>query len=225
MNTGQFPVYKSLIERAQIYGESRGVEVLFGIEAEVFPNSERLESMRKVLAAEQFDFVLGSLHHQLPIFRRWLTEQNHKTDQDKINAYFVALAEGAASGLYDSMSHPDVIRIYGTIDSFEPEDHESTIIYFLETLVKHDVHMEVNTSGLTKGVYKIHPDPIILRWARRLGVKLTIGSDSHNPKQVGQFFPQAYNLLDDIGFEHISYFKDRTSVEVSLESILSANLR
>ncbi len=220
MNIRQFPTYKSLIERAQIYGESRGVEVLFGIEAEVFPNAEKLESMKAVLATEQFDFILGSLHHQLPIFRRWLSEQNHNTDQDKIDAYFSALAEGAASGLYNSMSHPDVIRIYGTIDSFEPEDHEATISNFLRTLVKHDVHMEVNTSGLTKGVYKIHPDPIILGWAQKLGVRLTIGSDSHNPKQVGQYFTQAFKLLDDIGFEHISYFKNGIPIDVSLETIL-----
>ena len=37
-------------------------------------------------------------------------------------------------------------------------------------------------SGLNKGVYEVHPDPIILKWAQEMGCKLTIGSDSHRPE-------------------------------------------
>lgn len=206
MNRGQLPNYREMVERARIHGKALGVKVLYGIEAEVFPEKERLQSMRRVLVDEPFDFILGSLHHQLPAFRRWLFEKGLQTDKDIINAYFEALTVGAASGLYHSMSHPDVIRIYGTVNSFEPSDHEEVIVRFLETLVEKRICMEVNTSGLAKGVFKLHPDPLILEWAREIGVGLTLGSDSHHPTQVGQFFPEVLRLLKTLGYEKVSYF-------------------
>ena len=220
MNRGELPTYKRLVERAREYGNSVGVEVLFGIEAEVFPEKEKLGSMEEVLNSENFDFILGSLHHQLPVFRRWLSENQHDSDQAKIHAYFLALAEGASSGLYHSMSHPDVIRIYGTVDSFEPIEHKEVIKHFLDTLVTNKVHMEVNTSGLTKGVYKLHPDPLILEWAQESVVELTLGSDSHRPNQVGLYFPQVLTLLKNTGFETVSYFKQGEAKMVSIEEIL-----
>lgn len=222
MNKSQLPVYREMVLRAKNYGESLGLQVLYGIEAEVFPEAEYLDSMKQTLNEEPFDFVLGSLHHQLPIFRRWLVENGFIKDPEIIEAYFRALANGAASGLYHSMSHPDVIRIYGTVNSFEPEEYKPVIMTFLEALVEHDVCMEVNTSGLIKGVYKLHPDPRILDWAQDLGVRLTLGSDSHRPSQVGQFFPEVLSLLRSKGFNNLYYHRAGKRIEVPIGEMLKS---
>ncbi|MCZ6673443.1 MAG: histidinol-phosphatase [Verrucomicrobia bacterium] len=221
MNRSELSYYKVLVKRAQETGESLGIQVLYGIEAEVFPEDERLASMKELLKEESFDFILGSLHHQLPVYRRWLNKHRMRSDREIIHAYFQHLGDGAASGCYHSMSHPDLIRIYGTVDWFEPADHEAIIKKFLETLVENKVCMEVNTSGLSKGVYEVHPDPLILRWAQALGVHLTLGSDSHRPEQIGQHFPNVLQLLDNIGFSSLSYFKQGYRIEVPMNEILT----
>ena len=69
--------------------------------------------------------------------------------------------------------------------------------------------MEVNTSGLIKGDFEVHPDPLILEWASEIGVKLTIGSDSHSPESVGQFFDMIQPTLRSKGFTDLYYFRSR----------------
>lgn len=217
MSLSQFDEYKIIIREASHFGEQIGVEVLLGIEAEVCPDETKLTDMDHFLSSNEFDFILGSLHHQLPVFRNWLREKFFRSDTDKIDAYFRQLTNGVASRRYNSMSHPDVIRIYGTVNHFEPQDHEELIRHFLQTLVENDVCMEVNTSGLGKGVYKVHPDPMILDWAKELGVNLTIGSDAHRPNQVGQFFPRVLAMLKEKGFEHLHYFRNGEIQRIPLE--------
>ena len=221
MNLSDLPAYRQMVERARIHGQTIGVKVLYGIEAEVFPENERLKSMARLLEKEPFDFVLGSLHHQLPSYRRYLYDKGFHRDREIVDRYFEDLSRGAASGLYHSMSHPDVIRIYGTVDYFDPSDHEASIRGFLKSLVENDVCMEVNTSGLSKGVYEVHPDPLILQWAKSMGVRLTIGSDSHRPDHVGQHFPRVLEQLCKIGFRELCYFDAGRRIPVPMERILT----
>ena len=216
MSLRQLPKYRKIVEKARVYGESVGVRVLCGIEAEIFPHPGAMASMKTVIEEQEFDFVLGSLHHQLGGYHDWLDEMELVEDADVIRTYFKGLVSGIKSGVYDSIAHPDVIRIYGTVDPFPPEDYRGEIEEFLDTLVEHDHCMEVNTSGLIKWLYEIHPAPVILDWAAERGVKLTMGSDAHSPDQVGQHFDAVREMLRKKGFQMIHYFEKRKRIEVPL---------
>ena len=208
--------YRSLVEKVAAQGKQYGVEVLYGIEAEIFPSEEALSEMDGILRAEPFDFVLGSLHAHTDSYGKWLRKNGAKKDAQRIDSYFRHLKDGVQSGRYDSIAHPDVIRTYGVVRSFDPLAHEEVIVDFLDALVEEDLCMEVNTSGLNKGAYEVHPDPIILEWAAARGVRLTIGSDSHLPDSVGQHFDSILPLLKSKGFETIHYFRGRKRVEVPI---------
>ncbi|MGB0408886.1 MAG: histidinol-phosphatase [Opitutales bacterium] len=216
MRRDQLDAYVALVAEAAELARPIGVEVLCGIEAEVFPDETQMESMDEVLAAYEWDFVLGSLHAQCPSYLGWLSDNKVKDDETKIDCYFRHLIDGAQSGRYDSMSHPDVIRTYGVVKEFSPAVHEAVIREFLTTLVEEDVCMEINTSGLTKGAYEVHPDPLILNWASEIGVKLTMGSDSHRPDSVGQFFNWVQPMLRTKGFEDLYYFRGRERMRIDM---------
>jgi len=201
--------YVEMVREAAETAAGWGVEVRLGIEAEVHPDDSCMESMDRTLARHPFDYVLGSLHHQCRSYRLWLERNKVRDEAAIIDSYFRHLRDGAQSGRYDSMSHPDVIRIYGTVSAFEPSEHEAVIREFLEAAAEEDVCLEVNTSGLSKGVYVVHPDPLILDWAREAGVKLTLGSDAHHPESVGQHFESVLPMLREKGFEHIHFFRNR----------------
>ncbi len=210
MAEDQLPLYLELTQSAKAVGRDYDIEVLVGIEAEVFPDEEPLEAMDAILQRYGFDFVLGSLHHQCPGYQQRIYQHpQYGNDFGIVEQYFQDLTQGVLSNRYDSMSHPDVIRIYGTVQHFNPADHEPTIRSFLQAMLDTDTCMEVNTSGLIKGVYQVHPDPLILGWAAEMGIKLTIGSDAHTPQQVGQKFDEVYPLLYSKGFSDIHYFKNR----------------
>ncbi len=210
MHVDQLQDYYTKVAQARELGESLGVEVLCGIEGEVFPVASALEEMKSLILSQPFDFVLGSLHHQLKSYKQWVIEQKLETDDAIIRDYFRHLTEAARSGFYHSMSHPDVIRIYGTIDSdsFVPEYFEPEIRGLLKACAEEGTCLEVNTSGLSKGVYEMHPDPLILDWAHEEGVKLTIGSDAHAPGKVSQHFDKVLPLLKSKGFEQLHYFRE-----------------
>ncbi len=208
--------YIALVADTAKKAEAFGVEVLCGIEAEVFPDLAHMESMDAVLAWHDWDFVLGSLHAQCQSYLIWLKTNQVKTDAGKIDCYFRHLIDGVQSGRYDSMSHPDVIRTYGVVDAFDPRAHEVVIREFLQTLVESDVCMEVNTSGLNKGDFEVHPDPLIMDWAVEAGVKLTIGSDSHHPLSVGQHFGTVLPLLRQKGFKDLYYHRKRERIRIDL---------
>lgn len=216
MERAELPAYSKLIAQAAREGERLGVRVLRGIEAEVYPDTTALGTVYDVIDAGAFDYVLGSLHHQLPGFRAWLVQQGITGDRAIIDTYFRELTAGVLTRRYDSIAHPDVIRIYGTVQRFEPSEHEETIHGFLQALVDTDTCMEVNTSGLIKGAYKVHPDPEILAWAVAKGVSLTLGSDAHSPEQVGQHFDTVVPMLRNLGFKQAHYFERRQRCAIDL---------
>lgn len=216
MRRDQLDEYIQLVGETAELAKPLGVEVLCGIEAEVFPDEGHMETMDEALAAHPWDFVLGSLHAQCQSYLGWLADHKVKKDEMRIDSYFRHLIDGAQSGRYDSMSHPDVIRTYGVVKEFNLAIHEDVIREFLQAVVDEDICMEVNTSGLTKGAYEIHPDPLILDWASEMGVKLTIGSDSHRPDSVGQFFGWVQPLLRDKGFLDLYYFRGRERQRIEM---------
>lgn len=217
MSREELGQYRELVQEAKEHGEQVGVEVLYGIEGEIHPDQDAMEDMGKLIESENFDFVLGSLHHQLPAFRRWLDENDLRTDREIVAAYFQCLAQGAASGRYHSLSHPDVIRIYGTLQGrFDPAEHEAAITQFLDAVSASGVCLEINTSGLIKGDFVTHPDPQIMEWALQRDIPFTIGSDSHAPEMVGQFFEEVIAESKAIGLKHLYYFKNGERIQVPL---------
>jgi histidinol-phosphatase (PHP family) len=224
MKRDQLDQYRELIQSTAEKAEPLGLEVLCGIEAEVFPNEAHMESMDAVLEAYSWDFILGSLHAQCESYWSWLVDHKVKDDHTRIDCYFRHLKDGAESGRYHSMSHPDVIRTYGVVRDFNPAEHEEVIRDFLQAVVDEDICMEVNTSGLTKGAYEVHPDPLILDWASEMGVKLTIGSDSHRPDSVGQFFNFVQPMLREKGFRDLHYFRAGKRVRIDMPDALAVEV-
>ncbi len=216
MQAGELAKYFEMVRDAADTAETFGVEVRVGIEAEIFPDESKLENMDVLLAKAPFDFVIGSLHHQCESYQLWLAENGVTEDAAIIETYFKHLTAGVRSGRYDTIGHPDVIRIYGTVADFEPSEHEAVIKNFLAAVVEADCCMEVNTSGLSKGVYTVHPDPLILDWAAEMGVKLTIGSDSHRPESVGQHFDNVIPMLKKKGFHVLHFFRKRQRYSTSI---------
>ncbi len=215
MRREELPVYRRFVGEAKRLGEARGIEVRYGIEAEIFPDEGVMAQMDEILKAEPFDFVLGSLHHQLPAYHTWLRERGLVTDAEVIRHYFRHLEAGMHSGRYDSVAHPDLIRLYGTLAGpFDPADYEEVIRGALRAAAESGSCWEINTSGKFKGQGPhIHPLPEIFAWAVEEGVAFTLGSDTHAPEMLAQGFDDARRLLDNHGVASLRTFLKREPEE------------
>ncbi len=216
MRASQLDDYRHMVDQAREVGAALGVEVLCGIEAEVCVTEAETALMEQSLNAVAWDFVLGSLHHQMPVWRNWFREQGLLgNDRAVIDRYFELLAPAVGTGRYHSFSHPDVIRLYGTVKRYEPSEHETSIKAFLAEVVGHDKCLEINTSGVIK-CGEFHPAPLVLQWAKEAGCKLTLGSDAHAPEQVGQAFGPSLDILRAAGFTELHYHRGGKRVSYKL---------
>lgn len=218
MDEAALPLYIEMVSAARERGKALGIEVLMGIEGEIFPDPAVQDAIGAILQSEAFDFILGSLHHHTPAFQQYLAYKGIQGNDDAIiDTYFRALATAPGTGFFHSLSHPDVIRLYGTIQGpFDPARHEEVIREAIQAAIDHDICWEINTSGRVKGDFIEHPDPLIRKWAVEMGLLFTIGSDAHLPKAVGQHFDEVIAAARADGLEALHYFKGGKRVRVPL---------
>ncbi|MCB0854801.1 MAG: hypothetical protein KDD63_21415, partial [Bacteroidetes bacterium] len=79
----------------------------------------------------------------------------------------------------------------------------------LEFALKEDVIIEVNTRGTYKKATNLYPSPWILKEIHRMGIKIMLNSDSHHPREIRHFFPEAAKILLDIGFDQLWVLWDK----------------
>ncbi len=183
------------------------IEINKGIEMDFTPGGE--EEIADFLAEFEFDYIIGSLHY----IDDWMFDHPKYKDEykkweiDKLyQKYYSYVAQAAESGLFDIIGHLDLIKIF----NYKPEAGGlKYAIPALETIAENNIVIEVNTNGLNKPVGELYPTAEILKEAHKLGIKVTLGSDAHHYKRVGEDLAKVKQLLLDIGYEEIATFNQR----------------
>jgi histidinol-phosphatase (PHP family) len=215
MGEDQFDEYVDLVASAteQFAGQ---VDVRLGLEADYFEGMEAY--LERQLSSAEFHFVLGSVHPQIPEFREryW---QDDLMEVQRI--YFRLLAQAAETGLFDSISHPDLIKNF-TSEAWRPERIMDDICRMLDRIADTGVAMELNTSGVMKTIPEMNPMPEMLREMAARDIPVTLGSDAHLPERVADGFESALELLRESGFRQVSIFLERRRHEVPIDVALGS---
>jgi len=183
------------------------IKIRFGIEAEYYAGTE--EWVRGFIAEHDFDYVIGAVHFlgqwgfDDPVF----VHRYEERDIDRIyEEFFETVKRSASSGLFDIIAHCDLVKKFGHRPG---KDFTDQIRDMLEIVKKHDLCIEVNTSGLRKPVKEIYPSEHILSVARDLRLPMTLGSDAHSPEDVGRDFNAAVDLIERYGGGKLAVFEKR----------------
>ena len=215
MAPGEYETYVELVAKAREEFAGR-VDVRLGLESDFVPGLERWAE--KLHARVPLNHVLGSVHMQMSFYRaRFFTGcffEYQKT-------YFEHLAQSAETGLFDTLSHPDLVK------NESPEEWNfSRIQPFIERaldrIAKAGVAMELNTSGLNKVLPEMNPGPRMLALIQARGIPIVLGADAHRPTRVADRYEQALRLLDELGFEHVNYFVERRRQQVPIGAALAS---
>ena len=193
---------------AVVTAKERGLPVKLGLEVDYVPGRE--EETRALLDPYPWDYLLGSIH--------WLGDFSTDSEPRLIDElgvdagwrrYFEALAGAARSRLFDSLSHPDVIKLFDVRPdrAVVEELHDELATAVAES----GIALEVSTAGLHKPVGELYPDPHLLGAARARGVPVTLASDAHHPELVGRDFDRARELLSSAGYDTITVFEQRVA--------------
>jgi len=181
-----------------------------GIECDFVPGSEdRIAS----LLERDFDYVVGSVHFLGEAGalddRRYDIWETVADPDDLWSRYFRWQAELARSGLFDIVSHPDLVKMWGADRPAPRRDPRFHYEPFVEAVAESGIAVEVSTAGLRKPVGEIYPAPALAEMCAEAGAVFALSSDAHAPDQVGFGYEEAVDLLRSLGVERICVFDGR----------------
>ncbi|MFC5701888.1 histidinol-phosphatase HisJ family protein [Cohnella faecalis] len=210
MAKSEFPIYvNEVLQLKQDYAGR--IEVLLGIEADFLPDS--LDVYRSVIHSYPFDYVIGSVHDFAGIGLYNADHWTNLTSQGKLelkNLYYQYIAQSAKCGLYDILGHVDALnRYFPEYSDLRTEAADVT----LKTIAASDVVIEINSSD-----NNWVPNEAFLERALYHGVKVTFGSDAHEPEQTGHDFEKVQSSLRDIGYREWATFRGRKRTMVELHA-------
>ena len=149
----------------------RTTPLRLGIEADFIRGAE--DRTAELLAAHDFDYVLGSVHFLGEVgavddsrYDVW----ERIGDPDELwRLYFEWIAEAARSGLFDILSHPDLVKMWGENRPLPERDPRYYYEPAVEAIDESGIAVEVSTAGLRKPVGEIYPARALRRDVRRGG--------------------------------------------------------
>lgn len=195
--------------------------VLTGLELDFMPDS--YSYLEKMLSQLELDFVIGSIHY-IPIKNETVKvwDLAHLNKAKVLNSYFTALGQLIESNLFDVVGHPDTI-----LRSVSEDVYWSYMEPLLPFFKKNNIGYELNTSGLRKYSFNIesgqksydkwsYPSKLVVAELIKFNTAFTIGSDAHDPLDVGKGLKEIISELIPIGLKKISYFKSRQRIDVDV---------
>jgi len=206
--------YEATIRAAGDKYKEKGLKVLLGVEVDYISDVENI--LPEQFYSTDFDIILGSTHlidhiaisaaDRAPeAFRKYTVEELG----DK---YYTLLLDAIESELFDILSHLDLYRRFG--QAFYGNEILEIWRPYINNLAasmrRHNVGFEINTSPLRNGQIQPMPDENIIKALKEAGVlTTTIGSDAHNPSDVGAGVGNAIQILKNIGFSSVTTFDHR----------------
>lgn len=178
------------------------LEIVHGLEADWYPGcaSDIEETKGKAT------FLLGSIHY---LHEKAIDWDKDMRIWDELGAdelwkqYADEWCTAATSGLFDSMAHPDLPRLFSTEGYAPTRPLEPLWDAMTQAARAGNVHVEINTAGLLKGFADFYPNEALLARFHAAGVPLTVGSDAHHASRIGAHILDAYEYARRIGYTSI----------------------
>jgi histidinol-phosphatase (PHP family) len=185
-------------------------DLKLGVEADFIPGAE--DRMANLLAARDFDYVVGSVHF---IAEKALDMDDYSiwdgaTSAEQIwRRYFETLGQAARSGLFDILAHPDLVKVWGPARPLPEGDLRRYYELAIDGIAESGIAIEVSTAGLRKHAREIYPAPAFLEMCLEAGAPVALSSDAHVPADIGVGYEQALALLESVGVTQLCAFSGR----------------
>lgn len=186
-------------------------DLKLGIEADFLPGRE--DRMRRLLEEREWDYVVGSIHFLADgaLDHADYDVWNSGRSADQVwRTYFTWLGELAASGMFDILAHPDLVKHWGRAQRPWPE--KDLRFYYdlaMEPIAASGIAVEVSTAGLRKPVGEIYPSSAFLEMVLDAGNPIALSSDAHTPQDLGYGYEEAVRFLGDHGVTELAVFQRR----------------
>lgn len=193
-----------------------GINVRLGVEVDFIPGRE--EKIGAMGSQAEYDYLIGSVHFidgwgfDHPDFRTGFIERDI---DDVYGQYAAIMLKMVESACFDVVGHIDLVKIWG----HRPRKHST--LYYLEPILKaikkHGLAVEINSAGLRKEVAELYPAADIVDRMFNYSIPITIGSDAHQPDQVGAGLDAAYQSARQAGYRYLVRFSRHQQIVTPLD--------
>ena len=187
------------------YKNLRGDKVRLGVEVGLRKSARAANE--NFIASADFDFIIGSIHlvDDMDIYY-----PDFYIDKDKETAYkkyFRQMAEEITVADFDSLGHIDYICRAAPYDNPEIDypAFSAQIDEVLNIIVERNKVLELNTRRFygTQAIAELVP---VYKKYRELGGKfVTIGSDAHEIKAIGNYFDRALKFVRELDLTPVTF--------------------
>lgn len=212
----QFDAYHKELELME-NSVSGKILLMKGLELGI-QHGDTLRKCREASAGYNYDFIIGSFHCA------WGKDLyvDYFEEGDVVKKYHLfyqyVLENIMAFDNFDVLGHLNIVDRYSPFIADENLFMED-IRAILKLLISRGQGIEINTSSFR---YKLanatSPSEKVLKLYKKMGGEiLTIGSDSHSPKNVGYMLDWATEFAKSAGFSYITHFVNREAIFTPIE--------
>ncbi|WP_052675432.1 histidinol-phosphatase [Agrobacterium arsenijevicii] len=187
------------------------IELLIGFETETLPPDGWLEAMSQLREAHAFDYIVGSVHD---ICGRWLDYSASDTAalaadlggaEELRLTYFDRVTEMVEKLRPDIVAHLDLVRKYEPPGFVFSDPVMRSIDRTLEAVKASGSVLDVNCAAFRNGYGPVYPLPHMLERARKMGIPVTLGDDSHGAQTVGAELDRSLAAIAAAGYRSVAY--------------------
>jgi histidinol-phosphatase (PHP family) len=197
------PSYKAYSQTVKnLRNKFPGIKILKGVELGEYHRCHKLVD-EIIFTDEEPDLIIASVHI-LPDGTNCSTRNQIPFTEKHIESYYLENLALAAYGHFDILGHLGIFKRYLTE---EPEEKNFLDIVeeIFKQLIRQNIALEVNLSGLRNPLKKLIPSPELLHIYRQMGGELiTIGSDSHHLDHFDAHYSEAIQRLSNTGFSYLA---------------------
>jgi histidinol-phosphatase (PHP family) len=175
--------------------------------------------------SREYDIVLGSVHAVRGIIDFADTDLKSLTKNEYVSLweqYISEMLDTIAWGDFDVLTHITYPKRYFLLNGITefPDIKGKGREYFepiLQAVIKAQITLECNTSGLRQIMGECLPNEDLLRFYYDLGGRdITVGSDAHHARDIGAGIKEAREMLKAIGFNELTCFDKRNKYSVKI---------
>ena len=161
----------------------------------------------------ELDFVIGSIHRMRGEKDFYYMDYERADMVRLFPKYYDELSELASCGYFDVIGHINYQVRYMSALARSKVDlsiYYDKLAEILKIVAEKEKGIEINTSGLRRGLGDILPSLDVVKMFREAGGEIvTLGSDTHDAGNVGAGIFTAMEKLKEAGFDRFAFFEKR----------------
>lgn len=181
-----------------------------------------IETAERIIAANKFDVVIGSVHNLRNRQDFYFIEDFSKIDiKSTMKEYFDEILTMLQWGNFDILAHLTYPFRYMYSKNNIMEDigkYKTQVDDILALTAEKDIALEINTAGLRQPINRLSPEAETVKRFRELGGKLiSVGSDAHYAQHIAVGIKTALDVAKNAGFDAVTIFQKRHAIEIPIE--------